>query len=54
MTKLIHMGANFINDLLTTLLGLYWEIQSPIFFIGPELVGAVHKSEGFRFLVRTE
>ena len=43
-----------INDLLTGLLGPYWEIRSPIFFVRPELARAVRKSEGFVFLVRTK
>ena len=47
--------VNFdINNLLTGLLGPYWEIRSPIFFVGPELARAVRKSEGLVFLVRTE
>ena len=43
-----------INDLLTGLLGLYYEIRSLIIFVRPELVRAVLKSEGFIFLVWTE
>ena len=43
-----------INDLLTGLFGSYKEIRSPIFFVRPELARAVHKSEGFVFLLRTE
>ena len=40
-----------INDLLTGLLGPYWEIRSPIFFVRLELARAVRKSEGFVFPV---
>ena len=39
-----------INDLLTGLLGN----TKPDLFVRPELARAVHKSEGFVFLVRTE
>ena len=43
-----------VNDLLPGLLGPYYEIRSPMFFVRPELAKAVHKSECFIFLVRTE
>ena len=42
------------NDLLTGLLGPYWEIRSPMSFLRPELTRAARKIEGFIFLVRTE
>ena len=41
------------NDLLIRLLGPYWEIRSPMFFVRSELAKAVRESEGFVFLVRT-
>ena len=48
------MHIVYTNDLLTGLLGLYWEIRSPIFFVRSELARAVRKSEGFVFLVQNE
>ena len=42
------------NDLLTRLLGPYWEIQSLIFLVQHQVARAVRESEGFVFLVWTE
>ena len=39
------MSNRVNNDLLTGLLGPYWEIRRPIFFVQPELARAVRKSE---------
>ena len=52
--ELFKFYSGCINDLLTGLLGPYWEIQSPIFFVRLKLARALCKSEGFVFLVRTE
>ena len=46
--------SSFFDNLLTRLLCLDQEIQSPIFFVRLELARVVHKSEGFIFVVQTE
>ena len=52
-SKIITTECYCTNDLLLGLLGPYWEIRIPIFFVLPTLARAVRKSEGFVFLVRT-
>ena len=49
-----HFFMPYVYDLQTGLLGPYWEIRSPIFYIRPELARAMRKIEVFVSLVRTE
>ena len=51
---LIHTKNFIAKNLLTGLLGPYWEIRSLILFVRAELVRAVRKSEGLVLLVRTQ